>query len=204
MISFQPIPAPQCLNDLAAVTPMPGFDAPGAHDCLKRVLRPALLSNQGHQCAYCESPIVDNGDSCHLAHIASQTNDSKRRFDVTNLMAACQCGYTCGHGHGKLSVPDELNPYSAQKLHQRFHCAGDGKLSACNLSPDAEAFAFGLVNLNAPGLKTHRRGIILGLMTQTNSLGTNARKRLRNLSTSDRGFRSLHYQELGKFGFPEP
>jgi hypothetical protein len=66
MISFQPIPAPQCLSDLAAADPVPGFDAPGAHDCLKRVLRPALLLNQGYQCAYCESPIENDGDSCHL------------------------------------------------------------------------------------------------------------------------------------------
>jgi hypothetical protein len=218
MISFQPIPAPQCLTDLAAADPIPGFDVPAAHHCLKGVLRPLLLSNQGFQCAYCEAPIEDDGGSCHLAHITSQKENQNRRFDVTNLMAACQSQDTCGHGHGEASVPGELNPYLVTKLHRHFHCAGDGTLTACGLSTEAEDFAFGTVSLNAPGpntrplavylnapgLKSQRQGIIRRLMSQTISLGTNARQNLRNLSTRDRGFRSLHYQFLSEHGFPEP
>lgn len=204
MISFQSIPSPQCLADLAVANPMPGFDIPAAHHCLKGVLRPALLANQGFQCAYCESPIKNDGSSCHLAHITSQKDDPNRRFDVTNLMAACQSQDTCGHGHGEASVPGELNPYLAIKLHRSFHCSGDGKLTALGLSPDAEAFAFGPVNLNAPGLKTHRQEVIRRLMSLTISLGTKARQKLRNLSSCDRGFRSLHYQFLETHGFPEP
>lgn len=204
MISFPSILSPQCLTDLAAANPIPQFDVLAAHYCLKKVLRPALLSNQGFQCAYCESPIEDDGTSCHLAHITSQKKDPDRRFDVTNLMASCQSQNTCGHGHGEAAVPDELNPYLAIKLHRRFHYAGDGKLAGLNLSADAEAFAFGPLNLNAPGLKTHRREVIRRLMTLTISLGTKAKQKLRNLSTCNRGFRGLHYQFLGDHGFPEP
>lgn len=204
MISFRPIGSPQCLSDLAAADPMPEFDAPGAHDCLKRLVRRDLLVNQAYQCAYCESPIENDGTSCHLAHIASQKDAPNRRFDISNLMAACQAQDRCGHGHGEASVPDELNPYLAQKLHERFHCAGDGKLTARGLSEDAENFALGPMNLNAPGLKTYRAGIIMRLMNHTIALGTNNRRKIRNLSTLDRGLRSLHYQILGRHGFPEP
>lgn len=204
MISFNTIPEPQCLADLAVAQPLPKFGDPGTHDCLKRVLRPALLANQSYQCAYCEAPIKDDGDSCHLAHIISQNDDPNRRFDVTNLMAACQCKDSCGHGHGEASVPEELNPYLAPNLHRRFHCDGLGKLTATGLSPSSESFAFGPVNLNAPGLKTQRETMISNLMSLTISLGTKAKQKIRTLSTRERGFISLHYQILGEYGFPEP
>lgn len=204
MISFHTIPEPKCLADLAAANPLPKFGDPGTHDCLKRVIRPALLANQNYQCAYCEAPIKDDGDCCHLAHIISQKDNPSRRFDVTNLMAACQCKDTCGHGHGEASLSVELNPYLAPKLHRRFHCDGLGKLTACGLSPSSETFAFGPVNLNSPGLKTQRATVIRNLMDLTIALGANAKRKLRTLSTRERGFISLHYQVLGDHGFPEP
>lgn len=204
MISFNTISEPRCLAELAVSQPIPEFGDPGTHDCLKRVLRPALLANQNYQCAYCEGPIKDDGDICHLAHINSQKDDPNRRFDVTNLMAACQSKGTCGHGHGEASVPMELNPYLSPKLHRRFHCDGLGKLTATGLSSSSEAFAFGPVNLNSPGLKTQRATVIRNLMDLTIALGANAKRKLRTLSTLERGFISLHYQVLGDHGFPEP
>lgn len=203
MISFSPVKPPACLVEFAATTPPPRFDGLAFQAC-KNQVRARLLPNQHRQCAYCEQPIDDNGDSCHLDHIESQVQNETRRFDITNLIAACQTQHTCGHRHGRESVPDELNPYLTRDLHNRIDCASDGELSSNTLSPPAEAFAFQQLNLNDPGLKSRREQIIVGLMQHTMSLSNNARRRLQNLSTDEIGFRSLHFKYLGRFGFPEP
>lgn len=203
MISLATVNPPGCLSSFAATVPVPDFNEPAFQGC-KHQVRRLLLPNQHHQCAYCESPITDDGDSSHLDHIESQNDNEARRFDITNLVAACQRNETCGHGHGSDSVPGELNPYLAVRLHEAFHCASDGELSATNLPDSSETFAFHKLNLNAPGLKSQRAAVISNLMQHTNSLGTNARQRMKNLSTSNIGFRSLHYQILGRHGFPAP
>ena len=203
MISLATANPPGCLSSFAATVPLAAFNDCAFIEC-KRQVRSLLLLNQHHQCAYCESPITDEGCSSHLDHIESQNDKETRRFDITNLVAACQSNETCGHGHGSDSVPDELNPYVAACLHKAFHCDSNGELSAINLSASAETFAMQKLNLNAPGFKSQRALLISKLMQHTISLGTNARQRIKNLSTSNVGFRSLHYQILGKHGFPSP
>jgi uncharacterized protein (TIGR02646 family) len=203
MISLTTVNPPECLSSFAAKIPVPKFNDRDFIEC-KRQVRSLLLRNQHHQCAYCESPITNDGNSSHLDHIESQNDNEARRFDITNLVAACQKTETCGHGHGSDSVPAELNPYVAACLHEAFHCSSDGKLSAKNLPTTAETFAFEKLNLNTPGLKSQRALVISHLMQQTISLGENAPQQIKNLSNANIGFRSLYFQILGRYGFPTP
>ncbi len=210
MISIKIVNPPRCLAGFASRSPLPRFDAPAFQSC-KNQIRTQLLLNQLHQCAYCERPIEDCGDSSHLDHIESQYDNQARRFDITNLVAACQTSHTCGHAHGRHSVPAELDPYRSPGLHSKLSCHSSGELEACGLSAAAEEFALGAkgseaptLNLNDPGLISRRELIIVQLMQQTVALGTNAKRKLRSLSTHGVGFQSLHYQYLARFGFPTP
>jgi len=127
-----------------------------------------------------------------------------RRFDITNLVAACQKKHTCGHKHGNKPVPDELNPYLASDLHTGFACNSAGELTAVDLPESTASFAMTQLNLNDPGLQSERSTVIVKLRQYTIALGVGARKKIKSLSTTDTGFISLHYQELGKFGFKAP
>jgi uncharacterized protein (TIGR02646 family) len=115
MISLSPVSARPCLEEFARETPPPPFDGLAFQSC-KGLTRTDLLENQRHQCAFCESPLEDNGQSTHLDHLITQEADSNRRFDIRNLVACCQNDSTCGHKHDCHSVPDELNPYTEQSL----------------------------------------------------------------------------------------
>jgi len=128
----------------------------------------------------------------------------KRRFDITNLVAACQKDHTCGHSHKDNPVPDELNPYLASNLHAAFECDSGGELIAVGLSESAATYAFARLNLNDPGLQSERSRVIAKLRQYTIALGVGARKKIKSLSTSNTGFISLHIQELGRFGFKAP
>ena len=203
MISLSPVSARQCLGEFARATPPPLFDGLAFQSC-KCLTRTDLLENQNYQCAFCESPLEDNGQSTHLDHLITQDANSLRRFDIRNLVACCQNDSTCGHKHDRYSVPDELNPYIANNLHLVISCDSGGELYSDSLPDTVWEFAEVRLNLNALGLKSARAAVISSLMQRTNQQGTNARRRISSLSTQGVGFISLHYQILGKFGFPEP
>lgn len=210
MVSLQTIPAPSCLEALAQIQPLPSFSkkpvSPAVTDCM-RVTRPLLLTNQGFQCVYCERPILDDGGSTHIEHLEAQNENGgnpNRRFDITNLAACCQTNDTCGHQKGPQLLPVELNPYQAIALHERLRCSSEGTLYAENLPEHAANFAFQNLNLNSPALESLRTVIITSLQQQTIAQGAGNRNRLRNLSTTKTGFKSLYYQVLGRFGFPAP
>lgn len=203
MISFTPPAAPHCLADFAIMDPAPDFGALAFQDC-KNQIRARLVLNQHYQCAYCERPIEDVPHSFHLDHVESQHHAPHRRFDITNLAASCETDSTCGHKHGSNSVPAELNPYLALDLHLAFHCDSEGELSSVTLSGAARQFTFENLNLNDPGLKSHRARVMVLLMQYTLAAGTNARRRLKDLSTRKTGFISLYVQLLARFGYTTP
>jgi uncharacterized protein (TIGR02646 family) len=207
MISLS-TPAPRdCLTAFSRQSPPPEFDCLAFQTC-KQKTRKDLLGNQQHQCAFCESPIKDDGNSTHLDHLMPQDLDASRRFDIHNLVACCQDNKTCGHKHKSHPVPDELNPYLARNLHRSMLCHSTGELynatDAHALSAQAWKFAQVHLNLNSPELQMTRKVVMSQIQKQTIALGTNARKRIKNLSTKDVGFLSLHQQLLGRFGFTLP
>ncbi len=203
MISLSSISARPCLETFSKATPTPLFDALAFQNC-KGLTRTDLLRNQNFQCAFCESPLEDNGQSTHLDHLITQDADPNRRFDISNLVACCQNDSTCGHLHDRHSVPDLLNPYIATNLHLAMPCDSGGELYPVTLHNTAWEFVENRLNLNNPGLKSARAEIIRKLQQETISLGTNARRRISSLSTQGVGFISLHAQELGRFGFTIP
>lgn len=202
MISLCPVSARSCLEDFARETPTPLFGGLAFQTC-KGLTRKDLLANQRHQCAFCESPLEDNGQSTHLDHLITQDADPNRRFDILNLVARCQNPLTCGHKHGSYSVPDEINPYIARNLHLVLICDSRGELYSESLPDAAWEFSMIRLNLNAPGLKSAREAVILRLRQQTIALGAKVRGRISKLSTNV-GFISLHAQELGRFGYSIP
>lgn len=206
MISLTHLPSAGCLADFSTLNPPPAFDALAFQNC-KEQTRTRLLQNQSHQCAFCETPLEDHGDVTQLDHLEPQGDNGgnpARRFDFTNLVACCQTTDTCGHARGQKEIPPGIHPYDATDLHRAFHCSSDGILSNETLPQTAFDFALNTLNLNAPGLKTQRATIITKLQQYTIAAGSNARRRITQLSTDKTGFISLHFQTLGRFGFPEP
>lgn len=206
MISLTTCTAPACLDKYSKLDPIPAFDALAFQTC-KKSTRTILLENQHYQCGYCETPLVNNGESTHIDHIEPQGDNGgnpKRRFDITNLIASCQVKGCCGDQRKQNPLPDTLNPYIAANLDEAFHCSSSGELSNSNLASEAFKYAEQNLNLNCLALKTQRATVIFKLRQHTIALGANARKKIKNLSTKDTGFISLHYQVLGKHGFPKP
>ena len=209
MISFPTPTPPSCLLAFSLQNPTPSFHGNKSlpfQDC-KVETRAQLLANQHYQCAYCETPLSDHGESTHLDHMEPQGDcggNPSRRFDITNLVAACQTAHTCGHKHGNNTIPDELNPYLASDLHTAFECNSAGELTAVALPESTASVAMTQLNLNDPGLQSERSTIIAKLRQYTIALGVGARKKIKSLATTDTGFISLHIQELGKFGFKAP
>lgn len=205
MISLSTPTAPPCLPPFGQQHPLPAFDALGFQAC-KRQIRSRLLTNQRHQCAYCERAIADVENSSHLDHMIPQIVAPNSVFDIGNLVASCQDNQTCGHKHGERPVPNDLNPYLSVDLHLAFHCGSDGELDTGPkpLPPASEDFAFTQLALNAPGLKSARETVLRSVRQHSIALGTKARKRLKNLPDPGVGFRSLYHQELEKFGYPAP
>lgn len=203
MITLSQPAAPHCLGEFANMAPQPDFGIFAFQDC-KDEIRARLVINQHYQCAYCERPIEDEAGAFHIDHVKSQHDAPHLRFVITNLVASCETTDTCGHNHGSLSVPDELHPYSAPDLHLAFKCDSLGELTSSSLSAAAQQFAFVQLNLNHPGLKAQRKIVIAKLQQYTLAAGTNARRKLKHLSTRSTGFISLHFQELGRFGFALP
>lgn len=125
-----------------------------------REQRRILILNQSHVCAWCESGIVL--DRSHSDHIRSRNRFPQFTFTIENLVAACQCSETCGHGRqGKGDLPAWIHPYDTATLENHFSFQPDGAIShALNSGdsriPEAEHAINCQLNLNQRTLKERR------------------------------------------------
>jgi uncharacterized protein (TIGR02646 family) len=92
-----------------------------------REQRGILIQKQSNVCAWCESMIVI--DASHSDHIRSRNRFPQFTFSIRNLVAACQCSYTCGHGRqGKGDLPAWIHPYDTANLEHHFRFEPDGAI----------------------------------------------------------------------------
>jgi uncharacterized protein (TIGR02646 family) len=125
-----------------------------------REQREILIQNQSNVCAWCESKIVL--DRSHSDHIRSRNRFPQLTFNIGNLVAACQCFETCGHGRqGKGDLPAWIHPYDTADLELHFGFEADGTIRPSmadndSRNPEAEHAINLQLNLNQRTLKERR------------------------------------------------
>jgi uncharacterized protein (TIGR02646 family) len=125
-----------------------------------REQRELLILNQSNVCAWCESKIELNVS--HSDHILSRSRFPQFTFSIGNLVAACQCSETCGHGRqGKGDLPVWIHPYDTANLEHHFEFDPDGGIRPALKETDPRtpeaAHAINLqLNLNQRTLKERR------------------------------------------------
>lgn len=103
-----------------------------------RELRDRLQVNQDSVCAWCEVSITLDGS--HSDHIRSRNRFPQLTFQIENLVAACTCLDTCGHGRqGKGDLPAWIHPYESADLETHFRFEADGSINAALEIDEARA-----------------------------------------------------------------
>jgi uncharacterized protein (TIGR02646 family) len=125
-----------------------------------REQRKLLIENQSNVCAWCETHIIL--DASHSDHIRSRSRFPLLTFCISNLVAACLCSETCGHGRqGKGDLPAWVHPYETENLEHHFGFEPDGAIRPVlkdddPRNPEADHAINCQLNLNQPTLKERR------------------------------------------------
>jgi len=130
----------------------------------KRVLKEALIREQGFLCCYCEQPLTIS-DS-HIEHFRSQSGFPDKTLEYRNLLCSCQGERVTGDpvhcGHAKENWFDEallISPLDPD-CESRFSFTGDGQIRSRNVSDKAASETIGRLNLGIPKLNALRKAVI--------------------------------------------
>lgn len=134
----------------------------GTHD--------ALLTEQGHVCAYCgKGPLTDRTDS-HIDHFWPQSHFPDLALDYTNLYASCgpaterRAPRTCGDAKGNWFNPDNQDLFpSHPDCEYRFKYSGAGQVLPRRGEDSLARAVIKEFNLNDDILRVERRRVIAGL-----------------------------------------
>lgn len=157
---------------------------------VKQGLREALCKEQGYLCCYCMNRIQPDKDNMRLEHWQSQHGFPARKFDYTNMLAAC-CG---GEGSAdKEFFCDKLKEDSALKfcpaaddVESKVKYSKDGKILSTDLDFDQQLNS--VLNLNRDVIKNNRAAVLEGMIEILNRAGWTRRQfenRMEQLRTCD-------------------
>lgn len=147
---------------------------------IKQLLREALCEEQGYLCCYCMNRIKPDKDHMRLEHWQSQREFPARKFDYTNMMAAC-CGgedsddkeYYCD----KLKEDNSLKFCPATAVHNvesKIKYAKNGKILSADEEFDDQLNS--VLNLNRELFKNNRAAVLDGLLAVFQKVGWTKRQ----------------------------
>lgn len=127
---------------------------------IKRVLKEALMSEQGHICCYCERRLID--DDSHIEHFRPQSNPTVDPLDYYNLLCSCQnqikkgeprhCGNLKNGWFDSHLLVSPLDP----GCENRFAFTGDGSIRAAADPDKAASKTIEKLGLDIPKLNALR------------------------------------------------
>ncbi|MFM7887111.1 MAG: retron system putative HNH endonuclease [Pseudanabaena sp.] len=130
----------------------------------KKVVKDALLKEQGYVCCYCERRI-SSLDS-HFEHFRPQSDTSVDPLDFTNLLCSCIKELSAGDpshcGYSKKDWFDEhylVSPFDPN-CEKRLSYTADGEISPTDPTDEAAKQTISKLKLDIPNLTERRRLII--------------------------------------------
>ena len=124
-------------------------------------LRHSLISEQKHQCCYCEVVLKKEGDA-HVEHLKDQGHHPDERFNFSNLLASCQYRDSCGHKKGNGFFKEMVSPLD-ENCQARFTYTARGKIIPIDEGDSFAQKTIDLLGLNCKRLIDRRLSIIRNL-----------------------------------------
>jgi uncharacterized protein (TIGR02646 family) len=140
----------------------------------KKVVKDALLQEQGYICCYCECRI--SSATSHIEHFRPQSDSSVDPLDFTNLLCSCQkdwiAGSPCHCGNLKLNWFDPILLISPFDLNceNRFKYTADGWIIPADSNDEAARQTIEKLGLNIPKLIDMRKQTIEPFIDPENPL----------------------------------
>lgn len=151
MLRIQKGPPPACIDELHRT---PGASWASVSGEQKDAMRSALLTEQGHLCAYCTGRIVNDRTRCTVEHWRPRSDPATDPFHWPDLLAVCDGGrgspreaQHCDAYRGDAALT--LHPAHAS-IEDRVHYLLDGRIECA----DAD-----VLNLNLARLRGNRRAV---------------------------------------------
>ena len=147
---------------------------------VKDDIRQALLTEQGHLCAYCQQRIVQ--DKMKIEHFASQSEFGNQDLQYQNMLGCClggegssPAGQTCDTRKGDQAL--KYNPASSPDIATQIRYTATGELLANDADFNQQLNQ--VLNLNLKQLKDNRRATLNAVNSVLNSKkGTRTRPEL--------------------------
>lgn len=117
------VTCPTCLGDF-----VPGSTYSQLRGHEKQEIRGALLSMQGHRCAYCERRTGEERDEGHIEHFRKQADQPALQLAWPNMFWSCLDEKSCGKHKDKCDRPAGTGPQASFNV--------DELLNPCDDDPD--------------------------------------------------------------------
>ncbi len=137
---------------------------------VKKIVKTALMSEQGRICCYCERRLTKK-DS-HIEHFRPQSDPAVDSLDYTNMLCSClqpkrgdplHCGHLKGDWFDAQLLVSPLDP----SCEGRFTYTERGKILPADESDEAARTTIEKLGLNIPKLNDLRRKAIEPFMDET-------------------------------------
>ncbi len=127
---------------------------------VKKIVKRALMQEQGHICCYCERRLEDN-DS-HIEHLEPQSTGNIDPLDYDNMLCSCQNQLAKGDRRHCGVLKDDwfddallISPLDSE-CETRFSFDGDGLIKPAREEDDAATKTISMLGLDLPKLNSMR------------------------------------------------
>lgn len=130
----------------------------------KKVLKEALIREQGGLCCYCEQRLT--ASDSHIEHLRPQSNFPDKSLEYLNMLCSCQgemikgdpihCGHAKGNWFDEALILSPLNP----DCEKRLSFTGDGHIKSRLASDMAANETIKRLGLGIPKLNALRKAVI--------------------------------------------
>lgn len=130
----------------------------------KKILKRALIEEQGGLCCYCEGRLVE-GDS-HIEHFKPQEKFESEALEYSNMLCSCQqviekgeprhCGNLKADWYDEALMISPLDPTCEDRLMYHY----DGRIEAMNSNDDAACHTIQHTGLSINKLEAQRKQAI--------------------------------------------
>lgn len=156
---------------------------------VKKVLRNALMSEQGSLCCYCERRI--NNEDCHIEHFQPKDACPSLQLDYGNMHACCvkfpshSTPNICGQRKGDFFSPELISPLE-ENCSSHFRYSYDGTIAPASNDRRAER-TIEVLGLNDPFLIERRKAVLMPFIDGSLSIGEIDKMRRHYLQQDDDG-----------------
>jgi uncharacterized protein (TIGR02646 family) len=130
---------------------------------IKKVVKDALMQEQGYLCCYCERSLTD--DDSHIEHFQPRQKTATDPLDFNNLLCSCQKDLMpgeprhCGNSKSNFDANLLISPFDST-CETRFMFTADGYIQAAQDTDAVAQKTLEVLQLDIPKLRALRRSAI--------------------------------------------